>query len=148
MWSTGKACLPWSEAESASLEGIDISLGVQLYGRILVGRETYSSKAYDKNFKRRNSYVEVKINNQKQFGRIFIFYKIGNRVMCLISVLKEVQNRFFFHKDSRMRIKHIIPVEDTDGIAVCEVKDIKQKVIQVGDFLCIRPNKIEGNLWF
>lgn len=119
---------------------------VEFYDRIEVGRETFSSQIYDKNFKRRNSYVEIKCGKRKMYGRIAVFCKFGDSVFCIVSVFKVDQTKFFFHRKTRTRISHIIPVIDCGDIVVCEAKDIVQKLIQVGDFLCFPPNTIERNL--
>ncbi|KAK3919885.1 Halomucin [Frankliniella fusca] len=119
---------------------------LECYGRIQVGRETFSSQEYDKHFRRCDSYVEIKCDGRKIYGRIAIFCKSGEAVFCIVSVYNIDHTKFFFHRATRTRIGHIIPVKDSGDFIVCEAKHIVQKLIQAGDFLCYRPNSIERNL--
>lgn len=41
------------------------------------------------------------------------------------------------------RLVNIIPVEASGEFIVCGARDIIQKLIQVGDYLCFPPNSIE-----
>ncbi|KAK3932924.1 LOW QUALITY PROTEIN: Ribose-phosphate pyrophosphokinase [Frankliniella fusca] len=116
---------------------------VNCFGRISVGRETFLSSEYDKNFKRQNSYVEVKHGNRKICWRISVFCECDDSILRIVFVFKST---FFFHRASLTRIGHIIPVENSADIIVCEVGDIIRKFIKVGDYLCCRPNSIERNL--
>ena len=131
--------------ESQCLSNLNLP-NIRLYRRISIGREIYSSKEHDKDMKRRNSYVEFTSNGKKKFGRIVVFCASDETVLCLISVFRVIHSKFFFHKAALVRVKHIIPVEDTNEIVACYVKDVVQKLIQVGNYLCIRPNTIEKNL--
>ncbi|KAK3931220.1 Rho GTPase-activating protein 45 [Frankliniella fusca] len=109
---------------------------LECYGRIQVGRETFSSQEYDKHFRRCDSYVEIKCDGRKIYGRIAIFCKSGEAVFCIVSVYNIDHTKFFFHRATRTRIGHIIPVKDSGDFIVCEAKHIVQKLIQAGDFLC------------
>ena len=131
--------------ESLCLKDFD-TRSVRFFGRVSVGRELYSSEEYEKDKKRNNSWVECVHGGRKHFGRINVFCTLENRVLCFVSVLKVVHSKFFFHKASLIRLKHIIPVEPTEEIICCDVHDIKRKLIQVGSFLCERPNVVERNL--
>ncbi len=44
------------------------------------------------------------------------------------------------------RVTHLIPAKDSGDLIVCDASGIVQRLIQVGDFLCFRPNSIERNL--
>jgi len=138
-----------TEEELNKLQKLDSNVKpdcVKFYDRIVVGRETFSSRVYDKTFKRRNSYVEIKCGNRKLYGRIDVFCKCGDSVFCIVSVLKVDHSKFYFHRRTMTRISHIIPVRSSVEIVVCKPRDIVQKLIQVGDFLCFPPNPIERNL--
>jgi len=136
-----------TELESNRLQALNANIqDLEFYGRIQIGREKFSSQEYDKNFKRRNSYVEIKCGGRKMYGRISVFCKSGNSVFCIVSVFNVNHTKFFFHRTTMTRVRHIIPVIDSGTFVVCEAGNIVQKLIQVGDFLCFRPNSIERNL--
>ena len=61
-------------------------------------------------------------------------------------MLRVAHANFFFHRASQTRVKHIIPVEHTEEFKVCNVCELHQKLIQVEDYLCVRPNAVERNL--
>ncbi|KAE8740268.1 hypothetical protein FOCC_FOCC014229 [Frankliniella occidentalis] len=119
---------------------------LECYGRIQVGREMFSSEAYDKTFRRRNSYVEVKCGGRKIYGRIAAFCKSDQSIYCIITVYNIDHSKFFFHRATMTRLVHIIPAAATEEIIVCGARDIIQKLIQVGGYLCFPPNSIEKNL--
>lgn len=135
-----------TNSELSCLRNLDDLGSLKLYGRVGVGSELYSSKDYDKQMKRRNSYVEFKLGDQKHYGRILVIVSSGNQILCIIKVFDVVHTKFFYHELSRVRVKHIIPVKDSEEIVACDWKCLQRKLIQVGSYLCYRPNTIERNL--
>ncbi|KAK3911659.1 Halomucin [Frankliniella fusca] len=136
-----------TESELKGLQDLNVNMQcLEFYGRIEVGREIFSCKINDKSFRRRNSYVEIECGGRTKYGRIIVFCKSGNTIFCIVSVLRVLHMNFFVHKATKTRIRHIIPVEDSGECIVTEARNIIQKLIQIGDFLCFRPNSIERNL--
>lgn len=134
-----------SPAEALCLKDIDLRK-FKLFGRVSIGRELFSSQEYDKQKKRNNSWVEFSHADRKHYGRILFFLQSEDQTLALVSVLRVAHANFFFHRASQTRVKHIIPVEPTEELKVCDVYDLQKKLIQVGDYLCVRPNAVERNL--
>lgn len=137
-----------SPVESALLQNLNADLNdMHFYGRILMpGRKLFSSREYDRQFKRRNSFIRFEVGGERKYGQIIVFCKSENLFLCLVSVFLVRHHKFFVHKDSRTRVKHIVPVLDSTEIVACKVASITEKLIQIGEFLCARPNVIENNL--
>ena len=134
-----------SPAEALCLKKIDLRK-FQVFGRVSIGKELFSCLEYDKKKKRSNSWVEFSHAGRKHYGRIVFFLQSGDQTLTLVLVLRVADANFFFHKASQTRVKHTIHVEHTKEFKVCNVCELHQKLIQVGDYLCVRPNAVERNL--
>ena len=66
--------------------------------------------------------------------------------MALVESFQVNHLKCFQHKDTRLVLKHILPVEKTEDVHLVEINKLLFKVIKVEDYICLRPNKHEVNL--
>ncbi|KAK3929712.1 Lysine-rich arabinogalactan protein 18 [Frankliniella fusca] len=125
----------------------DIGIYV-LYQRAKVLYDNYTSRIYDNNRKRANSFVLFTGENGKQkYGQVIIFVKSGQSLLlCLVRVYKILQKNLLFHKDTRYVIRHLLPVQETDDLIMIPVENLMRKVLKVGMYVGFRPNTYELNM--
>ncbi|KAK3907759.1 ATP synthase subunit alpha, chloroplastic [Frankliniella fusca] len=133
--------LLFSETMFLQQEGID---NFVLYERIKTEFDIFTSRLYDSRRKKANSFVQFNVN---QFGEILHFVKVhSGDILCLISVFKTKHIDIFYLEDSLYQLRHILPVEYSNTLALVPVSSIVTKVIKAGNYLCLRPNHYEVNL--
>ena len=138
--------LPEDEKSSLSRSGIDI---FQLYERIKINSEVYTSRCYDVNKKRANSFVQFcRKPDFYEYGEILYFVRDlkTKHCFCLISLFTIKHVDLFFLNDSLYQLRHLLPVEDSGNLITVSVHCLITKVIKAGKYLCLRPNSYEVNL--
>ena len=137
-----------SEEEVAALAHVGLE-NVAVYIRAKVMSSIYTSKFYDTDKKRSNSYlmIEPKDNQPRSYGQSVVFCKSASgSVFCLLKTFKVLQNHIIFHENTRFIVKHLLPVEYSGELSVIPVERITTKLLKIGMYLAIRPNSIEVNL--
>lgn len=140
-----------SNAELHAISSENIVL-FKLYGRVKVKSVLHTSKHYDQDKKRSNSYVQFQVVNSEEgileYGQILYFAEdLENRkVVCIIQKFNVIHTKILFHLETRAKMRHLVPVEDSGEIAVLPIGCIVTKVIKAGCYLCLRPNSLEVNL--
>lgn len=131
---------------------IQANLGVfELHIRAKIKSVIYTSKIYDQNYKRANSFIQFHDQSNDdvsfQYGEILVFVRGANGgLWCLVKVFKIVHVDLFVHEKSRYIIRHLLPVSESETLLVLPVHQIVTKVLKVGSYLGLRPNSYEVNL--
>ena len=118
---------------------------VTVFSRVTINRKVFSSVIYARQTKRNNSTVAVEVSaGSRQYGviRCFLEHEDG-RSMAILNLYKVNHLKTFFHKETMIRVSHIIPVEITEDFILISIQQILFKVIQVGHFVCLFPNQFE-----
>ena len=106
-----------------------------------------TSKQYDSNKVRPNSYVEYFNNDQiTAYGQILYFVeKQDGEYYCLVKAFSVIHERVLIHVASRLSMSNFIPFKETTDMTV-SISNVKSKVIEVGQYLCKRVNTHEKKL--
>ena len=125
----------------------------QLFSSMKVKSEVLTSKYYDEDKKRSNSYVQFITESDPgknyEYGQILHFVEdCCNRsvVHCLVDIFEVVHTKLFFHLHTRKKISHLLPVTSSNKVALVPLHSIMTKVMKAGIYLCLRPNSYEVNL--
>lgn len=117
-----------------------------LHNRATLSNVTYTSKYYDVDKKRGNSFIQFH-ESEHMYGQIIVFLKAEDTSLhCLVNKFKVKPVNILYHEESRYILKNFVPVSNTAELCVISVENISMKVLQVGTYLVIRPNTIEVNL--
>jgi len=124
-------------------------LNYEIYDRIKVKGVVFTSRNYDSNVKRSNSFIQFqKPDKSIQYGEILHFIKdlSCEQFLAIVTLFKIQQTSLFFLEESLCTVPHLLPVEYAETMILVPVSDILTKVIKAGNYLCLRPNKYEVNL--
>lgn len=70
---------------------------------------------------------------------------VDDKRVAFVRCFRVDLSRVFCH-DSGFVVKHIIPLKETSEIQLVPTTNLLFKVIRVGSYVCLRPNKYEVNL--
>ena len=118
----------------------------KIFLRVKVGKNVYSSRTYDDNVKRCNSFVSVKYNGEVKVAEIvgFVQYSSREKIWCLVDEYGIDHTRFFVHAETRFQINHVIPIfEAPQRRFFVPVDNLQDKLIKVNNYVCVRPNTVE-----
>lgn len=117
-----------------------------LFSRVQQGKTVYTSMYYTAEHAADNKNVLFKTSdNEKVFGICKYFYDNEGEILAFIYGY-DVDQSEFKHTDTNLRVTHIIPVHETEDLCVVPFKNIQSKVIKVGQYVCVPPNRFERNL--
>lgn len=126
---------------------IPLEKDISLYQRAEVSSKVYTSKYYDSEKKRINSIVKFSHNNCIKYGQILFFVESKSKpAVCVLREFRIQHLNILFHVESRYRVKNIVPVVDTELLVVCPIDSLIQKLLKVGQYVCMIPNSFEINL--
>jgi hypothetical protein len=134
-----------SEEEMTALADADY---VRVYKRAKIITNIFSSKLYDLDKKRSNSFVQFKLgSSENNYGELICFLKSADSEdFCLLRSFEVKQDELIFHEDSRYVIRHLVPVRPSENYMVVPVQNVLKKLLKIGMYLGIVPNSIEINL--
>lgn len=115
----------------------------------LMDKQIYTTKSYDDNKKRANSFIQFRScdNERLMYGQALFFVKAGNATLhCLVKTFKVIHVNLLFHQQSRYVLRNLLPVEDSGELIVIPVQCILMKVLKIGTYLGKSPNSYEVNL--
>lgn len=137
----------FSAAQRQVLIANNITGQIFVFYRARVHRDIFTSVVYVRQ-KRRNNYTVCYKNSedQKCYGEIQCFCECNDKKIALLSRFGIDHQRVFRHIATGTVISHIIPIKQTETIDLIALQSILFKVIRVGDFVCLRPNRYEVNL--
>jgi len=138
----------FTDAEEELLTAAFPEVHISVYYRAKLGHEVYTCSIYRRQ-KKRNNYTVCYFNTttqREEYGEIKYFCEAGNAKVALVVQFDMDHLRCFSHTASGIVLKHIIPIIPSNKIYIIQFTEILHKVIRVGDFLCLRPNKYEVNL--
>ncbi|KAK3918139.1 Trigger factor [Frankliniella fusca] len=121
----------------------------ELHERIKIKSQVYTSRHYDKNVRRANSFVYFEdSNNQVRYGEILYFVKdlSSQDMFTLLNLFKIKHTKLFFLEESLYKVRHLLPVDDSGEIIVMPVSCLRAKMTKAGQYLCLRPNPYEVNM--
>jgi len=123
------------------------NLPLEIYSRISLHKEIFTSLLYHQEQKRVNYCVGFEHDGITHYGEIkFFVSKVALAdTYAFVKVFKVDQFRFFVHTASRRIVKHIIPVQASDVVLLVHVKSL-YKVLQVDSYVCFSPNMYERKL--
>jgi len=130
------------------LSGAALQSPYRLYYRAVVKGATYTSVSYSRQVEK-NNYSICYVNAQgiKQYGEVYFFCESFDGKKCMFVKLFNIEHqRSFRHVDAQIVVNHVIPVKLSCNVDFLPVDNIVSKVIRVGDYVCLQPNKIEVNL--
>lgn len=141
----------FSDREAMLLSAYNFKKPIKLYYRASTKqKEVYTSCIYQRQKKRNNFTIcYLNSNGQREFGEIKYFCECSEDPtlrMALVSKFSVDHVRSFVHEETRMIVKHIIPIIMTGDICLVNLNQIISKVIRVNSYLCLQPNKYEVNL--
>ncbi|XP_034246743.1 uncharacterized protein LOC117648357 [Thrips palmi] len=119
----------------------------KVYQRAVIGRAKFTCSLYLRQKKRCNysiMYVDSCGNNV--FGDIRYYCESGLSKRALVDKFRVDHTKSFCHTESGIVIKHIVPIIRTRDMEVIDLNNIVCKVVSIGNFVCMRPNKHEYNL--
>lgn len=117
---------------------------VEVYSKVSINGKKFASVIYARETRRNNFTVAVETGgSQQQYGEIKLFLKPKDRpLMAILNLFKINHLKMFVHKETKARVPHIIPVEASDTNVLISI-DKMFKVIKVGRYICLSPNKFE-----
>lgn len=139
----------FSDAEKKLLSAHNTkNCSVQVYFRAVVSKSnTLTSSIYSRQKKRNNYTICFKDSaGEKAYGEVQCFCQFENKKVAIVRHFRVDHQRVFRHNATNVVITHIIPITLTDKVDFINLENINCKVIRVGDFVCLRPNKFEVNL--
>lgn len=124
------------------IEGND----VLIYGRAKIFSEIYTSERYT--LLKTNSYnVEFKIKNaeSKQYGSIRLFFTKLDNVFFMFRPLTVIHKNMFYHRDTKTKVNHILPIKEENYFYIVQIKDIDYmyKLVRVGNYICKTPHSMK-----
>ena len=121
-----------------------------VYYRAFIGREIFTSKVYLRQVKRNNFTVCFnQSSGVKAYGEVLVYFESASNInekIALVKCFKIDHIRMFHHLEAQFVVQHIIPIKKSDVLQLVPLQNIVCKVIRVGKFVCLRPNKLEVNL--
>lgn len=122
-------------------------LSYPFYRRAQLQAEIYTSFLYDETKKRSNSYVQfLKSSKEVGYAQIMFFVKSDDKVFVLLRIFDVEHIRIFIHRESLLKVSHLVPCKESKHFLVVPAKQICSKVVRVGGYFALRPNTIERNL--
>lgn len=123
-----------------------------VYFRASVNGVMYTSNIYLRQEVRNNYTVCFKnAAGFKTYGEINCFVKVVTadgtcRTGCFVDCFVIEHLRMFTHTESKVVVRHLIPIKESGVKELIPLECIKYKVMRVQDFVCERPNTYEVNL--
>ena len=131
-----------SETESNLLSFLEIDVKTQIFSRAFIKNEIYISKAY-KEIKTNSFNVEILLKNDvKILGSITFYFQTANNPIddfrFIIQQFSILHDKIFYQNECMVKVKHILPIEESNNYIVVNVKDIKyiRKLIRVRNYVC------------
>jgi len=122
---------------------------LNVHSRAKINNNIYTSQIY-KNVKTNSYTVQIDTNNYSLIhGSIRFFFKLANDDLCLIVQSFIVDHaKVFIHRETNTKVKHIIPIKETNLYTLIKLKDINciSHVIRVGNYICKRPNMLAKHM--
>jgi hypothetical protein len=106
----------------------------------------YTCNKYKRQQKRNNYTICYEHSECYEYGEIEFFIECSDgKKFAFINCFEVDHHRMLLH-DSGFVVEHLIPIKQSKNIKLICLDQILFKVIRVGDFVCLRPNKHEVNL--
>ncbi|KAK3928203.1 Glycine--tRNA ligase beta subunit [Frankliniella fusca] len=120
---------------------------IPIYSRVQQGKTVFTSLWYTAaEHATDNKNVLFKTDdNTKVFGVLKFFYENDGEVFAFFNSY-DVDEFRFRHNDTNLSVSHIIRVHETEVMCVMPFKNILSKVIKVGHYVCVPPNRFE-KIW-
>lgn len=110
-----------------------------------ISNEIYTSEMYKTT--RTNSYtVQVTCNdNSIVYSSIRFFFEVENDLYFMVRCFSIEHTKMFFHVESNMIIKHILPIKEENIFILLKAKDLIAicHIIRVGNYICKCPNTMK-----
>lgn len=136
------------ERQLLSFEGIESINDVKVYTRAKINKEIYTSNSY-KITKTNSCTIQINMyNNSCIYGEIRFFFEIQNELCFIIQCFSVECTKMFYHRKTKAKVKHIIPVKKNDEFLLIKLGSIKSiiQVLKVGEYICKRPNLLK-KIW-
>lgn len=110
---------------------------ILIYSRARIFSEIYTSER--QTLLKTNSYnVELKIKNaeSKQYGSIRLFFTMLDNVFFMFRPLTVIHKKIFYHRDTKTKVNHILPIKEENYFYIVQIKDIDYmyKLVRVGNY--------------
>ncbi|KAE8738723.1 hypothetical protein FOCC_FOCC015789 [Frankliniella occidentalis] len=120
---------------------------IPIHGRVQRGNTIFTTISYNAEHTTNNKTIVFKSDeNTKVFGTLQFFYNNGGQILAFIKALDVDNDSRFKHLDTGFCVRHIVPILETEDICVVPLENILSKVIRLGNYVCVPPNKFERNL--
>lgn len=118
---------------------------VQIFKKVTVGCQTFSSKLCQQQERRDNSVAQYVHQSRISYGVLQCFCKAGEREFAVVNKI-QVEGEQFEHLETGYTLSPLVPVQLTTDIEVIELPCEMQKYIFVHKFMCLPPNCFKVNL--
>lgn len=118
---------------------------INIYARAQINEDIYTSQIY-KITRNNSSTVQVTFNNNTNvYGTIRFFFQVDHNLYFIIQCLSVISPKIIVHKRSKLQVRHILPIEDTEEFVLINIRHTKSicNLIRIGNYICKYPNMLK-----
>ncbi|CAD6234319.1 GSCOCG00012389001-RA-CDS [Cotesia congregata] len=117
-------------------KGFDLT-SIAIYSRAKINTIVYTSEIY-KIIKTNNYTVLIKADDSIIYGTVRFFAEIEEDLWIVIHRLTVDHTKIFYHEQTRSKIEHIVPVQNSDNFILINLKNINliTQLVRVSNYVC------------